>query len=200
MNWFYQVKIFSKRHFLSLTIVFREIWSYDWCLRYNEECFPLLLAFFLWNDLGLYFRDKILNDLQHLFKMMNELIIKKGYKITQFDDYLRTSPSVSLSKSADFFNVTISLGLMAFLSPLSTFSDRMFETVAKPSLAKIWANLLTREIVSPIPSIWADPCFLRTSLARNNPCWSLVSLLTLKTLVSLNLGPWLLIVVLNMLF
>ena len=147
-----------------------------------------------------FFNDKDitlrhLNTNHWLNQIQTERIksISKTYKSTVSDsahyDDLRTSPSVSFSKLADFVKVTIIFGLIAFLSPLSTFSDLMFEIVAKPSLTRIWANLLTNEIVSPIPSIWADPCFKITSLVRNNPWFNLVSFLTLKTLVSLNLGP-----------
>jgi hypothetical protein len=57
--------------------------------------------------------------------------------------------------------------------------ETIFLTVANPFLLRIWDNLDTSEIDSPIPSICTVPCFLRTSLERKMAWLSLESLLTL---------------------
>ena len=94
--------------------------------------------------------------------------------------------SVNLSKSAVFLRRMEILGLMALGFFSSMFSSLILSMTAYPFLERICANLKTREMHSPIPSICTLPCFLMISFERNRPWFSLLALRTLYTLVSLN--------------
>ena len=63
--------------------------------------------------------------------------------------FLKTSPSVNLSKLADLLRMIVILGLISFLLSLSMFSSFIFAILAKPFLERIWALLKTREMHYP---------------------------------------------------
>ena len=92
---------------------------------------------------------------------------------------LSTMFSVNFSNWLDFSSLTVSFGLMLLLFSLTTFSDVKLVKFVNPFLLRICDILVTIEIVSPIPSIWTVPCFLRMTLHKNNPSLSLESLRTL---------------------
>lgn len=119
---------------------------------------------------------------------------KRGHVYVEINQFLSTMSSVNLSKFADFVNLTVNFGLMLLLYSLSTFSEVIFWVLASPFLERIWDSLATREIHSPMPSIWTVPCFFMIILHKNNPWLSLVSRRTLKTSVLLVLGFYCLLI------
>ena len=52
-------------------------------------------------------------------------------------------------------------------------------------------------VVKPFLEICTVPCFLRTSLDRNSPWFNLEFLFNLYTLLELNLGPYVYVMVLK---
>ena len=139
-----------------------------------------------------YLRTESMHCYLEIIKLWNSQETELNKSIIWYAIYyqylqdLRVMPSVSLSKSAVFLRRMEILGLMALGFLSSMFSSLILSMTAYPFLERIWANLKTREMHSPIPSICTLPCFLMMSLERKRPWFSLLALRTLYTLVSLN--------------